>query len=72
MLAREKENVTALKTQEENFDKKVRQPVLDLESCTLKDSELIRSEEEWKIKLTALEDQMRCELAAKEESFQRE
>ncbi|KAK9537675.1 hypothetical protein VZT92_005271 [Zoarces viviparus] len=73
MLAREKEYATALKTQEENFNKKVRQIVQDLESYTTrKDSELIRSEAEWKIKLTALEDQMRFELAAKEESFQRE
>ncbi|KAK9536225.1 hypothetical protein VZT92_006035 [Zoarces viviparus] len=54
-------------------EKKVRQTVLSLESyATQKDSELIRSKEEWEIKLTALEDRMRSELAAKEESFQRE
>ncbi|KAK9536226.1 hypothetical protein VZT92_006031 [Zoarces viviparus] len=54
-------------------EKKVRQTVLSLESyATQKDSELIRSEAEWEIKLTALEDLMRSEFAAKEESFQRE
>ncbi|KAK9532017.1 hypothetical protein VZT92_011399 [Zoarces viviparus] len=61
------------KAQFKKEEKKLRQTVLSLESCaTLKDSELIGSEAEWKIKLTALEDRMRCELAAKEESFQRE
>ncbi|KAK9538857.1 hypothetical protein VZT92_004002 [Zoarces viviparus] len=61
------------KAQFKKEEKKLRQTVLSLESCaTLKDSELIGSEVEWKIKLTALEDRMRCELAAKEESFQRE
>ncbi|KAK9524132.1 hypothetical protein VZT92_017996 [Zoarces viviparus] len=62
--------------EKEQFKKeqtKLRQTILDLESCaTQKDSELIRSKAEWKIKLTDLEDRMRSEHAAKEESFQRE
>ncbi|KAK9542323.1 hypothetical protein VZT92_000197 [Zoarces viviparus] len=80
--------VKSLKGENETFRKKVmdmdaklgtqqqnvlRQTILDLESyARQKDSELIRSEAEWNIKLTALEDRMRSELAAKEESFQGE
>ncbi len=43
----------------------------DLAKLKMKEHEIIQSEEGWKTKTKALEDQLKCELAAKEEVFEK-